>query len=186
MGKLIYSGITSLDGYIADSDGKFDWAVPDEQVHAFVNDLARPIGTHLYGRRMYEEMIGWETMHEEPDLPAVALDFAQSWQAADKVVYSSTLPAVSTTRTTLRREFHPADVRQLKASTDRDLIIGGAGLAAHAIAAGLVDEYQMFLNPVSVGGGTSFLPGGQRVLLELLAERRFDSGVVFLRFRSAG
>ena len=183
MAKLIYSAITSLDGYVADRDGSFDWAAPDEEVHAFVNELERPIGTHLYGRRMYEVMTAWETM-QTVDEPPVMKDFAEIWQAANKIVYSTTLDAVSSARTRIERNFHADAVRQLKAASDSDLSIGGPGLAAHAIEAGLVDEYHLFLAPVVVGGGTQALPDGLRLSLELLDERRFDSGFVHLHYRS--
>jgi dihydrofolate reductase len=182
--ELIYSAITSLDGYVADEDGKFDWAAPDEEVHAFVNDLERPIGTYLYGRRMYEVMTYWETAYAVPDQPPVILDFAQIWQAADKVVYSTTLETVSSARTRIEREFDPDAVRGLKATVERDISVGGPGLAAQAIAAGLVDELHLFVNPVVVGGGTRALPDGVRWDLELVDERRFDNGVVYLRYRT--
>ena len=181
MAKLIYSAITSLDGYVADEDGGFDWAAPDEQVHAFVNDLERPVGTYLYGRRMYDVMRYWETPPE--DSTAVSQDYAGIWQAADKVVYSTTLEAVDTARTTLERSFDPDAVRRLKASAGRDLSVGGPALAAEALRAGLVDDCQVFLNPVVVGGGTPWLPRGVRLDLELVDEHRFDNGVVYLRYR---
>jgi dihydrofolate reductase len=184
MAKLTYLGLISLDGYLADADGNFDWAAPDADVHRFVNDLVRPVGTYLYGRRMYDVMQSWETAHTKPGHTDYSLDFAQIWQAADKIVYSSTLPAVSTAKTRLERQFDPDAVRQLKTTADRDLSIGGAGIASHAIAAGLVDEWQLFLTPVIVGGGTPFLPDGVRVNLELLDERRFANGVVFLRYHT--
>jgi dihydrofolate reductase len=177
--RLIYSAITSLDGYVADESGNFDWAAPDEEVHAFVNDLERPIGTCLYGRRMYEVMAVWETM---ADPSPVMRDFAEIWRAADKVVYSTSLADVSSARTRIEREFDPETVRKLKATADRDLAVGGATLAAEAIRAGLVDELQLFLNPVIVGGGTQALPDGIRLDLELLEERRFASGVVYLQY----
>jgi dihydrofolate reductase len=181
VGRLIYSAIASLDGYTVDADGRFDWSMPDEEVHAFVNDLERPVGTHLYGRRMYEVLVVWETM----DDPApVARDFAQIWRAADKVVYSTTLEEVSSARTRIERAFEPDAVRALKAEATSDLSIGGPTLAAHAFAAGLVDEIQLFLSPVIVGGGTRALPDDVRLGLELLEERRFGNGVVFLRYRS--
>jgi dihydrofolate reductase len=181
VGRLIYSAIASLDGYTVDADGRFDWSMPDEEVHAFVNDLERPVGTHLYGRRMYDVLVVWETM----DDPApVARDFAQIWRAADKVVYSTTLEEVSSARTRIERAFEPDAVRALKAEATSDLSIGGPTLAAHAFAAGLVDEIQLFLSPVIVGGGTRALPDDVRQGLELLEERRFGNGVVFLRYRS--
>jgi len=181
--KLIYSAIASLDGYTEDGDGKFDWAAPDEQVHAFVNDLERPIGTYLYGRRMYETMAVWETMAGES--PATR-DYAEIWQAAAKVVYSTTLETASSARTRLERSFDPGAVRGLKAASERDLSIGGPTLAAAAIAAGLVDELHLFLNPIVVGGGKPALPDGTRVALELMGERRFDSGVVYVRYSTRG
>jgi dihydrofolate reductase len=178
--KLIYSAIASLDGYVADRDGNFDWAAPDAEVHAFVNDLERPIGTYLYGRRMYETMAVWETL----DDPAPEMrDFARLWRAADKVVYSRTLDAVSTPRTRLERELMPAAVRALVAGAARDVTIGGPTLAGAALAAGLVDEIQLFLNPIAVGGGTPALPRDVRVDLELLDQRRFGNGVVYLSYR---
>ena len=183
MANLIFSAIASLDGFTVDSNGEFDWAAPDEEVHAFVNDQERAIGTYLYGRRMYETMVYWETAATGDDEPTVARDYAEIWRAADKVVYSSTLAEVSSPRTRLEREFDPAAVRRLKEAAERDLTVGGPGLAAHAFGHGLVDECHLFLNPVSVGGGTPALPAGRRVELELLAERRFGNGVVFLRYR---
>ena len=181
MAKLIYSAIASLDGFTADANGNFDWAAPDEEVHAFVNDTERPVGTYLYGRRMYETMVYWETASTGDDQPTVARDYARIWQSADKVVYSSTLDAVSSARTRLEREFDPDAVRRLKAAGP-DISIGGPGLAAHALAAGLVDECHLFLNPVVVGGGTRALPAGLHVELELLDERRLGNGVVYLRY----
>jgi dihydrofolate reductase len=183
MAKLIYSAIMSLDGYIADEQGNFDWAAPDEEVHRFVNDLERPVGTYLYCRRMYEVMAAWETMDRVPDQPQVSLDFARIWQAADKVVYSRTLETVSSARTRIERQFDPEAVRQLKDSTGPDLSVGGSHLAAQAIQAGLVDEYHLFITPTVVGGGNQALPGHVRLDLDLEDERRFASGVVFLRYR---
>jgi dihydrofolate reductase len=184
--KLIYMTIASLDGYVADEDGKFDWAIPDDEVHAFVNDLERPIGTHLYGRRLYEVMIGWETMHTLPDQTPLTLDFAAIWQAAEKVVYSRTLEEVSSARTRIERDFDPEAIRQMKAEADRDISIGGATLAGEAIRAGLVDELHVIANPIVVGGGTQSLPEGVRWELKLLDERRFANGVVSLRYRTSG
>jgi dihydrofolate reductase len=181
MAQLIYSAISSLDGYIADQEGSFDWAEPDEEVHAFVNDLERPVGTYLYGRRMYDVMVAWETLtDDQPEMH----DFAQIWRAADKVVYSRTLEAPSSARTRIERSFEPEAVRQLKASATRDISVGGAELAAQAFAAGLVDECHLFLAPVIVGGGTASLPDHVRVDLELLDERRFGKGMVYLRYRT--
>jgi dihydrofolate reductase len=184
MAKLVYSVITSLDGYTADEDGNFDWAAPDEEVHAIINDHERPVGTYLYGRRMYQAMAPWEAAHTFADQRPVKKEFAKVWQAADKVVYSTTLAAASSARTRIERAFDPEAVRQLKTSAGRDLSVGGAGLAAEAIRAGLVDEYHLFLTPVVVGGGKQALPADVRVKLELLDDRRFGSGVVFLRYRT--
>jgi dihydrofolate reductase len=181
MAKLIYSAIASLDGYIADEDGNFDWAAPDEEVHAFVNDLERPVGTYLYGRRMYEVMAPWETL---ADPQPVMRDFAAMWRAADKVVYSRTLEAVSSARTRIERDFDPEQVRQMKAQAGADLTVGGPDLAAQAIKAGLVDEFHLFLVPIVVGGGNQALPDNVRLQLELLDERRFGNGVVYLRYRT--
>jgi dihydrofolate reductase len=185
MAKLIYSAITSLDGYVADKGGNFDWAAPSEEVHAFANQLERSIGTHLFGRRMYETMVYWETAHTRPDSSPVELDYAEVWQAADKIVYSRTMADVSSARTRIEREFDPDSVRELKQRAGRDLSVGGAELAAQAIKADLVDEYHLFVGPVVVGGGTSALPDDIRLDLELLDEHRFASGVVHLHYRSA-
>jgi dihydrofolate reductase len=182
MAKLIYSAIASLDGYIEDAEGMFDWAAPDDEVHAFVNDLVRPIGTHLYGRRMYETMVFWETVGTEAE-PAVIRDFAGIWRAAEKVVYSRTLQTVSSKRTRIEREFDPAAVRRLKQSSGADITVGGAELAGKAIGAGLVDECHLFLCPIVVGGGKRALPDHVRAQLELLDERRFRNGVVHLHYR---
>jgi dihydrofolate reductase len=184
MAKLIYSAITSLDGYVADEDGNFDWAAPDEEVHSFVNDLERPVGTYLYGRRMYEVMVPWDTMHTLADQPPFMRDYAQIWRAADKVVYSKTLESVSSARTRIERDFGPEAVRQMKAQAGRDIAVGGPDLAAQAIKAGLVDEYHLFLTPIVVGGGKQSLPNNVRLRLELLDERRFGSGVVHLHYRT--
>ena len=184
MAKLIYSMITSLDGYVADESGNFDWAVPDDEVHRFVNDLERPIGTYLYGRRMYEMMVYWETAHTVADQLPVALDFAEIWQAADKIVYSRTLATVASARTRIERGFDPEAVRQLKASAGRDMSVGGPDLAAQAIKAGLVDECHLFVNPIVVGGGKPSLPNNVRLRLDLLDERRFGNGVVHLHYRT--
>jgi dihydrofolate reductase len=181
MARLIYSAIASLDGYVADEDGKFDWSMPDEEVHAFVNDLEREIGTYLYGRRLYEVLVAWETM--EPDDP-ITRDYAEIWRAADKIVYSRTLDAPSSARTRIEREFDPEAVRQMKDAAARDISVGGPELAAEAIRAGLVDEINLFLSPVVVGGGNQALPAGVRVQLELLDERRFGNGVVHLHYRT--
>jgi len=184
MAKLIYTAITSLDGYVADEDGNFDWAEPDEEVHSFVNDLERPVGTYLYGRRMYDVMVYWQTAHTLADQPAFIQDFAQIWQAADKIVYSTTLETVSSARTRIERDFDPEAVRQLKESAGRDITVGGPELAAQAIKAGLIDEYHLFLAPIVVGGGKKSLPDNVRLTLKLLDERRFGNGTVHLRYRS--
>jgi len=184
MAKLIYSAITSLDGYVADADDNFDWAAPDEEVHSFVNDLERPVGTYLYGRRMYETMVYWETAHTLPEQSPSIQDFAKIWQAADKIVYSKTLETPSSARTRIERDFDPETVRQMKASAGRDITMGGADLAAQAIKAGLVDEFHLFVTPIIVGGGKRSLPDNVRLELELLAERRFGSGVVHLHYRT--
>lgn len=184
MARLIYSAISSLDGYIEDKDGNFDWAAPDEEVHKFINDLERSAGTHLYGRRMYETLMVWETDPSFTVDSPLLIDFAEIWQAADKIVYSKTLETVPTRRTKLERSFDPTVIRQLKETVERDILIGGPELAAHAFQAGLIDEYQLFLTPVIVGGGKPALPANVRVELELLEERRFDSGVVFLRYQT--
>jgi dihydrofolate reductase len=182
MAKLIYSAITSLDGYVADEAGNFDWAMPDEEVHAFVNDLERPIGTYLYGRRMYEVMVGWETAHTFADQGPVMEDFAQIWQAAEKIVYSKTLEIASSARTRIERDFDPAAVRELKARPGPDISVGGPKLAAQAIKAGLVDECHLFVTPILVGGGKQSLPDDVRVKLELRDVRRFGNGVVHLHY----
>jgi dihydrofolate reductase len=185
MANIIYSAITSLDGYVADADGGFDWAAPDEEVHAFVNQLERSAGTYLYGRRMYETMLYWENADTGSDQPAVVRDFAGIWRAADKVVYSTTMAAVSSARTRIERDFDAEVVRRWKRNAVADLTVGGPGLAAHAIAAGLVDEYHLFVTPVVVGGGTRAFADGARATLDLLEERRFRSGVVYLRYHPA-
>ena len=182
MARLVYTGITSLDGYTVDADGSFAWATPDEEVHAFVNDLERRVGTYLYGRRLYETMRVWQTMPEDEG-PAEVRDYARVWRGADKVVYSATLGEVDTPRTRLERDFDSAAVRSLVDAADRDVTVGGATLAATALRAGLVDELHQFLHPVVVGGGTPYLPTGVRLELELLDERRFVSGVVHLHHR---
>ena len=183
MAKLTYSALMSLDGYIEDIHGQFDWAMPDDDVHRFINDLERTNGTYLFGRRMYETMAVWET---DPGLAAGApllQDFAQIWRAADKVVFSKTLAAVSTARTRLERDFTPEIVRHLKATCDHDIAIGGPDLASQAFAAGLIDECQLFLMPVVVGGGKPALPTSNHLALELLEESRFGNGAVYLRYR---
>lgn len=183
MGKLIYTMITSLDGYVSDEDGNFGWGAPEQEIHEFVNEHTASIGTYLYGRRMYETMTYWETVHAVPDHPPFILEYARVWQAADKIVYSNTLEEVVSERTRIERSFHPEAVRMLKATCERDLAVAGPELAAQAIRAGLVDEYQLIVAPAIVGGGHSFFPADVRVDLELLDERRFGNGVVYLRYR---
>ncbi len=184
MAKLIYSAITSLDGYVADEDDNFDWAVPDEEVHTFVNDLERSVGTYLYGRRMYEVMVFWETAHTLVDQPPFVRDYAQIWRAADKIVYSKTLQRVSSARTRIERALDPEAVRQMKAAANRDLSVGGPNLAAQAFEAGLVDECHLFLTPILVGGGKQSLPDNVHLKLELLDERHFRNGMVHLHYRA--
>jgi len=185
MAKLIYYAISSLDGYIEDAYGKFDWAEPDEEVHAFVNDLVRPVGTYLFGRRMYETLVFWERPPDLATQPPFVQDFAEIWQRADKIVFSKTLQTVASAKTRIERDFDPEAVRQLKATAARDLTVGGPELAAQAIEAGLVDEYQLFLVPVVVGGGKPSLQDRNvRVNLELLHERRFHNGTVYLHYRA--
>jgi dihydrofolate reductase len=182
--KLVYAAIASLDGYVADNNGNFDWAEPDAEVHAFVNDLERRIGTYLYGRRMYEIMVYWETV-DVADEPPVVQDYTKVWKAADKVVYSTTLEEASSAKTRIETTFDPEAVRQMKASATSDISVSGPHLAAEAIKAGLVDEYHLFVTPIVVGGGNAWLPDDVLVKLELLDERRFDSGVVHLHYRTA-
>jgi dihydrofolate reductase len=184
MAKLIYSALMSLDGYIEDENGNFDWAEPDEESHGFINDLERGIGTYLLGRRMYEVMVAWETIADDDTQPQVMRDFARGWRSADKIVYSSTLDAVSSERTRLEREFDPEAVRRLKESAERDISISGPDLASTAAKAGLVDEVHVFIAPVVVGGGKTGLPQGTFAKLELIEERRFTSGTVYLRDRT--
>jgi dihydrofolate reductase len=184
MAKLIYSAITSLDGYIEDEQGKFEWAAPDEEVHTFANELERSVGTHLYGRRMYETMSFWESAANLAGQPQYLQEYAEIWQRTDKVVYSGSLEASTTTRTRIERHFDPDAVRRLKEAASADVSVGGAELAAQAIKAGLVDELHLFLVPVIVGGGKRALPdNGVRIELELLDERRFSNGTVYLRYR---
>ncbi len=183
MATLSYGAIASVDGYVADADGRFDWAAPDEDLHAFVNDLERPVGTYLYGRRMYDVMAVWESFGADPSEPAVVRDYGELWRAADKVVYSRTLGEVTTARTRLEREFDPETLRALKAESERPLSVGGPTLAAEALRAGLVDEVHLSLVPAIVGGGTRALPEGVRLDLELLDERRFRGGAVHLHYR---
>jgi dihydrofolate reductase len=184
VGKLIYAAITSLDGFIEDAEGGFGWAEPDAEVHAFFNELERGTGTCLYGKRMYETMAVWQSVGDEPDLPAAAKDYAEVWRGLDKVVYSTTLDAVWTPRTTLERDFDPEAVRRLKEDTGRDLSVSGPGLAQHAFRAGLVDEVHLVVVPVLVGGGKPGLPRDVRLDLELVDQRRFANGFVHLHHRT--
>ena len=183
MARLIYSAIASADGYVEDAAGSFDWAAPGEELLCFVNDLERPVGTYLYGRRMYQTMLYWETAHSLPDQPPSVREFTGIWQAAEKIVFSRTLGSVSSARTRMERHFDPGMVRQLKSAAEHDMTVGGADLAGQAIKAGLVDELQLFLVPVVVGGGKRALPGGARWDLDLLDTQRFASGAVYLRYR---
>lgn len=184
MAKLIYAGIVSLDGYFADANDKFDWAMPSEEIHTFINDLERKIGTHLYGRRLYEIMTAWETMHTLAGQPPIVLDYSAIWRSADKIVFSKSLKAVSSSRTTIQTEFDAEVVRNLKNKSERDLSIGGPDLAAQAIKAGLVDEYRLFITPVLVGGGKQFFPENVHLNLKLVEELRFGNGVVHLHYKT--
>ena len=183
MGKLIYSAIASADGYVEDAAGEFDWGAPDEELFCFVNDLERPVGTYLYGRRMYETMLYWETARTVPGQSSSAREFTGIWQAAEKIVFSKTLQSVSSARTRIERNFDPGMIRELKSATEHDMTVGGAELAGQAIKAGLVDELQLFLVPIVVGGGKRALPNDVRADLELLETKRFASGAVYLRYR---
>jgi dihydrofolate reductase len=182
MAKLIYAAISSLDGYVEDEEGRFDWAAPDEEVHAFVNDLERPIGTYLYGRRMYDTMVFWETAGLADDDAEVIRDFGSLWRAADKIVFSETLLSVTSARTRTERDFDPGPIRRLKQSSDADLSVGGAELGGQALAAGLVDEIHLFLVPVVVGGGKRALPADVQARLRLIGTRGFASGVVYAHY----
>jgi dihydrofolate reductase len=184
MASLIYSAIASLDGYVADEDGKFDWAAPDVEVHTFVNDLARSVGTYLLGRRMYDVLAYWDDPPALDQQPSVMQEFTEIWRTADKVVYSRTLDTERTARTRIERDFDAEAIRQLKSGSDRDLAVGGPELAAQAIRAGLVDHYQLFVVPVVVGAGTLALPRDERIDLELVDQRRFGNGTVFLHYRN--
>jgi dihydrofolate reductase len=184
--KLIYAALVSLDLYVADENGNFDWAAPGEDAHAFVNDLMRPVGTQLYGRRMYEVLVAWESPDIEIGEPEVIADYARMWRAADKIVYSHSLEAVSSARTRIERAFDPDAIRRLKATADRDISIGGPELAAEALRAGLVDEIHLILNPIIVGGGKRALPEGLRLPLELIDSRSFANGVEYVGYRTAG
>jgi dihydrofolate reductase len=183
MGKLIYSAIASADGYVEDAAGSFDWAAPDDELLSFVNDIERPVGTYLFGRRMYQTLLYWETAHTVPDQPPLMLEFASIWQAAEKIVFSRTLESASSARTRIERNFDPGMVRQLKADAEHDLTVGGADLAGQALAAGLVDELQLFAVPALVGGGKQALPDGVRADLQLKDTRRFAGGAVYLKYR---
>jgi dihydrofolate reductase len=187
MAKLIYSMFTSLDGYTEDQHGRFGWGVPeDEEVHSYINELGSRFGTYLYGRRMYDTMAYWETAHTVPDQPQFVLDYARQWQAAEKIVYSRTLAEPRSARTRIEREFDPNTVRRLKANAEPDLTVDGPELAAQAIRAGLVDEFQIVVCPVVVGGGKRFFPDGVRLDLNLVEERRFRKGVLVLRYAVRG
>jgi dihydrofolate reductase len=182
MADLIYFATASLDGYVADERGTWRWSTPDEEVHRHINEQLRSIGTHLYGRKMYEVLVAWETLDTAGEPPWIE-DFARIWRGQDKVVYSTTLDAVASTRTTLERDFDPETIRDLKATATGDLTVGGPSLAATALRAGLVDEIQFYLAPVLVGGGTPSLPAGVQIALELVDERRFRNGTVHMRYR---
>jgi dihydrofolate reductase len=184
MAKLIYAAIASLDGYVADEEGRFDWAEPDEEVHAFINDIERPVGTHLYGRRMYETLAVWETDSTLAAQSELMRDFAQIWQSAEKIVYSRTLDTAPTRRTRIERDFEPDAIRGMKDSAAKDLTVGGPELAGHALRAGLVDECHLIVAPIIVGGGKRSLPDGVRLELDLVAERRFAGGMVHLHYRA--
>jgi len=184
MAKLIYSMITSLDGYASAAEGDLGRGAEDEEVHTFIGDVFGHVGTFLYGRRMYETMVFWETAHTDPDAPPHIVEYARGWQAAEKIVYSTTLESVSSERTRIERTFDPDEVRRLKAGSDHDLSVDGPNLAAQAIAAGLVDEYHLFITTSVVGGGTRFFPDGVRLDLDLVEERAFDSGLVYARYRT--
>jgi dihydrofolate reductase len=185
MAKLIFSAITSLDGYIEDEEGKFGWGAPHEEVFSFVNDLVRPVGTYLYGRRMYQTMVYWETVQAPDNELPCEREFTALWRAADKIVYSKSLQAVSSARTRIEREFDPGVIEEMKSTLERDITVAGPNLAAQAFRTGLVDECQLFVTPVILGGGKPSLPSGVRLELELLSERRFRSGVVFLHYRTS-
>ena len=184
MARLVYSMIASLDGYVADEGGNFDWATPDEELHGFINDLERRIGTYLYGRRMYETMVFWETALDADGEPEVFREYARIWQAADKVVYSRTLSETTSKRTRVEREFDPGPIRDMKARAGKDISVSGPHLAGEALRARLVDEVQLFVAPVIVGGGNRAFPAGVHATLELLDSQRFASGFVYLRYRT--
>ncbi|WP_127481170.1 dihydrofolate reductase family protein [Nocardioides pantholopis] len=185
MGKLIYSMITSLDGYAEAAEGDLGFgAADDEEVHTFIDEHFQDVGTYLYGRRMYETMVFWETAHTDPDVPPHILQYARGWQAAEKIVYSTTLKSASSAKTRIERTFDPDAVRELKAKAEHDLTVDGPNLAAQAIAAGLVDEYHLFTTTTVVGGGKRFFPDGVRLELGLVEERAFHSGLIYARYRT--
>jgi len=186
MVKLIYVMNTSLDGYVEDEQGGFGWTAPDKEVNGYINDLTSSVGTYLYGRKMYDAMVYWETGYTAHDLPQFLLDWARQWQAAEKIVYSRTLDEPRTARTRIERDFDPDAVRRLKTDAVRDMTVNGPDLAAHALRAGLVDEVQMFVHPVIVGGGKRFFPDGVRSDLELIEERAFRNGVIAVRYAVRG
>ena len=186
MAKLIYTMLTSLDGYVEDAHGSIGWTAPDEEVNSYINELASSVGTYLYGRRMYEAMEYWETAYAAHDHPQFLLDWARQWQATEKIAYSRTLAEPRSARTRIEREFDPDAVRRLKADAVHDITVNGPELAAHALRAGLVDEFQMFVCPVVLGGGKRFFPDGVRSDLELVEERAFRKGVVALRYTVRG
>jgi dihydrofolate reductase len=193
MGKLIYLITTSLDGYVADENGKFDWAMPSEEVHSFVNDSLRNVGTILMGRNLYETMKVWDDIPTEGtsgpymDGPSAAMnDFAKIWRAASKIVYSTTMTDVTIANTTLERSFDPSAIQKLVASSDKDFDIGGPHLAAAAIKANIIDEYHQIIVPLILGGGNHWLPGGNKNKLELTDLRKFANGFVHLQYRKIG
>nr|AUN37594.1 dihydrofolate reductase [uncultured bacterium] len=183
MSKLIYFNLMSLDGFLAGENDSLDWSAPDDEVLAFINDRTRPIGTYLYGRKIYDTMKVWQTPEVIPDLSPASLEFARIWQAADKIVYSRSLETVSTPKTRLEREFDPQAVRDLKAQLPHDISVDGTNLSAQMIRAGLVDEIELLVIPYLLSGGVSVLPDGVRLKLELLDERRFGNGWVYLHYR---
>jgi dihydrofolate reductase len=184
MGKLIYSMITSLDGYAKAAEGDLGNGAEDEEVHTFIGDAFRNVGTFLYGRRMYETMVFWETVDAQTDVPPYIVQYADGWKAAEKIVYSTTLETVSSAKTRVERTFDPDAIRRLKAESDHDLSVDGPNLAAQAIAAGLVDEYHLFITSSVVGGGTRFFPDGVRLDLDLFAQRAFDNGLIYAGYRA--
>ena len=183
MSKLIYAVNTSVDGFMEDQDGNFGWTEPNDEVFKFITDLMRPIGTHLLGRRMYETMMVWETDPKFAAESSLKRDFAEVWQAANKIVFSTTLENLPTRKTQLMRSFEPETIRQLKANSEHDILIEGPEIASHAFRAGLIDECHLFILPVVVGGGKSAIPNNLRLNLELLEEQHFGNGTVYLRYR---